>query len=273
MFAKLLKREWKASFKLLSIMSLAALGVSILEAVILRMLLTGNDSLFVSRTSGMMVSVLLFLTLAIVAYAIGVQIFLIVRFYKNKFSNEGYLTFTLPVSCEHIFLSAAVNMAIWTVISGVVTALCLAIVIGGSTTGLVDGYMWRYLWNGIIDVFEHNAQTIGIAYWPLLILNAIAGLFSGPVLVMTAFTLGAVIAKRRKVLVSLCMIYLICMAVSIVSAIFVNMVDAAMIGAAGDAQTLMEQISYYIEVFLQIATIIGGYILSVWLMKNKLNLT
>ena len=33
MFAKLLKREWKASFKLLSIMSLAALGVSILEAV------------------------------------------------------------------------------------------------------------------------------------------------------------------------------------------------------------------------------------------------
>ena len=60
MFAKLLKREWKASFKLLSIMSLAALGVSILEAVILRMLLTGNDSLFVSRTSGMMVSVLLF---------------------------------------------------------------------------------------------------------------------------------------------------------------------------------------------------------------------
>lgn len=273
MFAKLLKREWKASFRLLSIMSLAALGVSVLEAVILRMLLTGNNSAFVSRTSGTMISLLLFLTLAIVAYVIGVQIFLIVRFYKNKFSNEGYLTFTLPVSCDQIFLSSMVNMAIWTVISGVVTALCFVIIVGGGTVGTIDGRIWEYLWEDIVYVFQFNADIIGGAYWPLLIINAIAGLFSGPVLVMTAFTLGSVIARKRKVLVSLCMIYLISMAVSIVSAIFVNMVDAAMIGTTDGMQILMTQISYYIEVFLQIAMIISGYILSVWLMKNKLNLT
>ena len=273
MFTKLLKREWKASFRLLSIMSLAALGVGVLEAAILRMLLTSGEMAFMSRASGTLVSLLLFLTLAIAAYVIGVQIFLIVRFYKNKFSNEGYLTFTLPVSCEQIFLSSMVNMAIWTVISGAVTALCVVIIIAGGTAGTVDGGILKYLWEDIVYVFEFNADLVGGAYWPLLIINAISSLFSGPVLVMTAFTLGSVVAKKRKVLVSLCMIYLISMAASVVSAVFVNMADAAMLGASGDVQTLMEQISYYIEVFLQIAMSIGGYILSVWLMKNKLNLT
>ena len=272
MFTKLLKREWKASFKLMSIMSLAVLGVSALEAVVLRMLIGGSRSLVSSMVEGTLASLLLFLSLAIVAYAIGVQIFLIVRFYKNKFTDEGYLTFTLPVSSQNIFLSSLLNMVIWTVISGIVTALCIAIVIGGGTMGLVDARIWEFLWDGIVEVFESNAELIGGSYWPLMIIGGIVGLFSGPVLTMTAFTLGAVIAKKHKIVLSLVMIYAISMASSIATAILMEFVGAAMIGTSMDQATLTLQITYYIEAFLQIAMMIGGYILSVWLMKNKLNL-
>ena len=272
MFAKLLKREWKASCRLLSIMSLAALGVAVLEAVVFRMLITGAEPDRSGMVSGTMVQMMLFLSLAIVAYVIGVQIFLIVRFYKNKFTDEGYLTFTLPVSCQQIFLSSMLNMAIWTVISGAVTALCIAVIIGGGTFGLVDERIWDFAWKGIISAFQSNAALFGGTYWPLLIVNGIVGLFSSPVLIMTAFTLGAVIAKKHKVMASLGMIYLISMVASIATTILMTFVGAATIGSSLDQAALALQAAYYSEVFLQIAMVIGGYLLSVWLMKNKLTL-
>lgn len=158
MFVKLLKQEWRATSKLLGIMSLAVLGVGVLEAVILRMMVANQDigaaSIAVNSTLS---SLMLFLSLAIVAYVIGVQILLIVRFYKNKFTDEGYLTFTLPVTCHQIFLSSLVNMVIWTVISGIVTVLCVGIILVVGTSGLVDTTLWRILWNSVQDVFEFNA--------------------------------------------------------------------------------------------------------------------
>ena len=66
MFAKLLKQEWKATFKLMGIMSLAALGASILEAVVLRMLVTAGDTAAGSLIWGTIGSLIVFLSLIIV---------------------------------------------------------------------------------------------------------------------------------------------------------------------------------------------------------------
>lgn len=272
MFAKLLKQEWKASFKLMSIMSLAALGASILEAVVLRMLVTAGDTAAGGLIWGTIGSLIVFLSLIIVAYAIGVQIVLVVRFYKNKFSDEGYLTFTLPVSCEQIFLSSLMNMVIWTVISVVVTVSCIAIIIAGGTYGLIDVRIWKYVREGILYTFQYNAELVGVTYWPLMVISTVVGLFSGPVVTMTAFTLGAVAAKKHPVLMSLVMAYLISIASSVVTVILTDLACAVVADTAGDTLSMTMQITYCIEVFLQIALMIGGYILSVWLMKRKLNL-
>jgi hypothetical protein len=273
MFTKLLKQEWKATFKLMGIMSLAALGISVLEAVIFRMLLGNIGSAVSGIIGGTLASLILFLTLAIAAYAIGVQIYLDVRFYKNKFSDEGYLTFTLPVSCHQIFLSSMLNMTIWTVLSGAVTALCIGIVVFGGTSGVIDARIWKQLWQGIVSGFQENAEIFGGGYWPLMIISGILGLFSGPILTMTAFTLGAVIAKKHKVLAALGMAYAISMVTSIATTILMNIIGVDAMVTSVDQLTQTLQISYYIQVFMQLAMMIGGYILSVWLMKNKLNLT
>lgn len=274
MFAKLLKQEWRATSKLLGIMSLAVLGVGVLEAVILRMMVANQDigaaSIAINSTLS---SLMLFLALAIVAYVIGVQILLIVRFYKNKFTDEGYLTFTLPVTCHQIFLSSLVNMVIWTVISGIVTMLCVGIILVVGTSGLVDTTLWRILWNSVQNVFEFNAELVGNAYWPVMIISAVLGLFSSPVITMTAFTLGAVIAKKHKVLAAFGASYLISMVTSIAQTVLMTFVGMAFMGASQNDATLVLQVAYYMELLIQVAMLVGGYMLSVWLMKNKLNLT
>ena len=45
------------------------------------------------------------------------------------------------------------------------------------------------------------------------------------------------------------------------------------IGAGSDAMVQSAQISYGIQILLQLALALGGYILSVWLMRKKLNLS
>ena len=42
---------------------------------------------------------------------------LLYRFYTSTFTDEGYLTFTLPVKRSTILLSKTVNAVIWTILS------------------------------------------------------------------------------------------------------------------------------------------------------------
>lgn len=106
-----------------------------------------------------------------------------------------------------------------------------------------------------------------------MIISAVLGLFSSPVITMTAFTLGAVIAKKHKVLAAFGASYLISMVTSIAQTVLMTFVGMAFMGASQNDATLVLQISYYVELLIQVAMLVGGYMLSVWLMKNKLNLT
>lgn len=74
------------------------------------------------------VSSVVFLAIAILASFIITEILIVVRFYKNLFSSEGYLSFTLPVTeSQHIFvkLTSAILMNI-TVLCGALVAVFVA---------------------------------------------------------------------------------------------------------------------------------------------------
>ena len=67
----------------------------------------------------------IFLILAIIAVVLvlalavaGVQIAVYVDFYRSLVSDEGYLTFTLPVKAWQILLSKLLNALIWSTIVG-----------------------------------------------------------------------------------------------------------------------------------------------------------
>lgn len=113
MLGKLIKHEWKAVAKLLLVIHIALLAM----AVIGKLLLSIKPLQEVSALWGML---LLVYVVSNIAVGIGTHIFLAARFYKNMYTDEGYLSFTLPVKpWEHLLSKLLVAVA-WVLIDFVV---------------------------------------------------------------------------------------------------------------------------------------------------------
>lgn len=94
MVKKLLKHEFMALGRMLVPMYIILLGLSLITRIIV---IFENDSVIYDIIS---VSSIVVLAIGLVVGVIYTIVSCIIRFYKNLFSKEGYLTFTLPVSVE-----------------------------------------------------------------------------------------------------------------------------------------------------------------------------
>lgn len=121
MVKKLYKHEFLAWLRVILILW----GITLLTAVFNRVLqIFETDSIYYSILLG---SSILLYVLALLATAATPMIFGSVRFYKNFFTGEGYLTFTLPVTKGQL---------LWVKIS---TAVCFAIL--GTLVCLLSGWI------------------------------------------------------------------------------------------------------------------------------------
>lgn len=275
MFSKLLKYEWKAHSGLLGILSLCALGAGLLGGGVLRGLMymveqvQKNEAAFLGITG--LGSLLGFIGLALVAYGLAVEFILLFRFYKSRFTDEGYLTFTLPVKTEHVFLSSYVAILLWSLIAVAVifVSVSLAILLG------IGNHLEELLreLNGFADLIE-DPMLDEPGYKCYTVLNAlqvIVAFFYSLMVLMTGITLGCVLARKHKILASLGMCYGLNMAVGVVESVL-TVVPMLLMQTNMDAFYVYGCWTLGISMVLQLALTIGGYLLSVHLMKEKLNL-
>lgn len=278
MFRKLLKHEWKSTGPLLGFLSLGALGIGVVGAVVLRVLIAYGEKPVESDSAltlmiPMLGLTLLLLILGLIAYGIGTEIYLLIRFYKNKFTDEGYLTFTLPVNSHQIFLSSLVYILIWQVISIVTTlaAVVIAITFGTAQTGLVNTEAFTVM-GEIGEVFIELFRTVGSEEY--LVLTELKELFkwlAGILLMMTSVTVGAIITKRLKLLVAVGIYYGANMVIGMITG-FISIFSMLAPTVWGISQQMTLITGVVIELLLQIGLALGGYFLSTYLMRKKLNL-
>lgn len=265
MFSKLLKHEWRSNAKTLGILSAAALGVGLLGGVVLRVLTNADENSNALAVMGMGTS-MIFIVLALIAYVAAVEIILLARFYKNKFTDEGYLTFTLPVNSHQIFLSSFLNIFIWTLLASVVMIICVAamLLLGGvineETIGLYDEYL---SYTGL--------QADAFLSWITVVQALVSSAYS-IVLAMTCLTLGATWAKKHKILAAFGAYYLISMAISIVnSSVTVYFSYDYLSDSMEDLIAYNNQMAV-VGIVMQLVIMALCYWLSTHLMNKKLNL-
>ena len=130
MFRKLLKYDMQSILKIWWIVAAVTIGASILGGIGFRLIMEIStesvDSLFPVI---LMLGGILFLFISVIALSssfVITEVLIFWRFYKNFFTDEGYLTFTLPVSRKQLFLSKTVNAMVW-------SALHIVLVIIGFT--------------------------------------------------------------------------------------------------------------------------------------------
>lgn len=123
------------------------------------------------------------------------------RFYANLFTDQGYLTLTLPVRASEIVWAKVIAGFLWLVVSMIVVSggsILLAQGIGGMADGFdfadsLPYWMMRssFGW-GYHDLPDALIATVGTF---LTLLSALAALLMG----YAGFTLGATLARQHKV--------------------------------------------------------------------------
>ena len=137
MFKKLLKYDFK---------SLKRVGLPMLVVVLISTVVISIFLAFVLRDEGFMERVEVFEIISIMFVVICacfimftplvMQIMVYENFYKTLTTDEGYLTFTLPVKAREIIFAKLTNGIIWTLISSTAVALSALIIM---VTGLIAG--------------------------------------------------------------------------------------------------------------------------------------
>jgi DNA-binding transcriptional regulator YdaS (Cro superfamily) len=211
--------------------------------------------------------------IAIAIYVAAVSFVLLFRFYKNKFTDEGYLTFTLPVKANQIFLSSALYILIWQIISGLVTAaaILMIIVFGTAQEGILSGELLD-LSGAIINGFQDLSSDLG--YSGYMVMNWIKGVVTIPaatIAMMASVTVGAVVAKRHKLLAAIGIYYGTTVALNTISGV-ISFFSMMLATVTENHIAVMLNVGTVLEILLQVGLLLGGYFLSTHLMKRKLNL-
>lgn len=280
MFSKLLKHEWRASRGLLGLLSLMALGVGILATVALRVLTTYAGQMMNSENPLVMMAmismemILPMAVLSLFVYAVAVLVLLLFRFYKNKFTDEGYLTFTLPVTPTQIYWSSLVNMLIWRLISVVVVvaAVLMIALIGTAEYGFINMDVLRGIsavWQGVMNGLKNLKGPELAAAW-LYAISGLISLLSGLVIPMACVTMGASLAKKHKILAAFGLYYGVNVVVGILSSVLM-FVPTLMLSFRNNTDSIL-LVSAAITLLLTAGLTVGGYFTTIGLMKHKLNL-
>lgn len=256
MFAKLLKYDFRSTWGLLGLLSVIALGAGALGSVVARLLEREPEGFFLTMLIISMITVVFYL----VGYCIAAMFLLLGRFYKSRFTDEGYMTFTLPVSNHQILLSSFLNCTLGLIVCMIVTVAAFFIMVFFGVADL-DGQRWEAV-KVFFDVLPKFLKDVGVGNILMFLLMLLAGLTSEVFTIMLSITLGAIIAKKHKILMAVAAYYGINIAVSVASVSFMassgllqmrEMVQSTFMGFGGCATAgycLLSLICYFIMYYL-----------------------
>ncbi|MBP5310445.1 MAG: hypothetical protein J6Z05_07595 [Lachnospiraceae bacterium] len=128
MLGKLFKHEWKDSFLFMIIMNGSILLLSILGAVFFGSMDVSEFD-FERPFQGLMYGTyVLVYVVGIFVLFIGSTIYFYVRFFRNMYTDQGYLMHTLPVTEHELILSKLSVAMIWKIISTIVVTFGLEVI-------------------------------------------------------------------------------------------------------------------------------------------------
>ena len=289
MLSKLIKYDFKALSRVLWPTMAAVAGASLIAT--LSFLFTeksyssANNGGLATMLGGLLAVVMV---LAIIAACFLVFFIICAHFYRNLMTDEGYLTFTLPVKTSEILWSKLITAMLWTIISSVVIGLCVLMFVGLSTAASGNG---RQLFAQISDALRQmfalfNTQSALIVFEAVLC-----------VLVMLAFSIlhiylalviGGVVSHRHKVLAGIGFYFVISIVVSILTAIAQYYFGSSLIGGingmgsvifnpqneieAANQLVSAAQPYYWFSIGFTAALDVGCFYLSKYFLEKKLNL-
>ena len=284
MFGKCLKHEFRATKRQLVPLFIALLGVGLLGGIFMifwiRSLASGIQTTF--SALGGLFSIFLFLGLfgLIVAVTVMVFVMIIRRFYTSFFTDEGYLTFTLPVTTTQHILSKFVVAAVWQTISGIIALVAVALVLLGALIG--SGFSGESLealtstWKELLFALTQMSSLLnfGNAVLPtmtvLYVLIMIVTVASSIFLLYFSISLGCMLAKKHRVLAGILSYYIVSGVFSMLSGAMQTVMQIVSISSQNLGIMLIVQ--FAVMLVISVIQLIVCYIGTKWILTKRLNL-
>lgn len=149
-----------------------------------------------SFASTILTFMMFFIFLMLCASCVTIMVILVVNFYKTLITDEGYLTFTLPVSPTEILLSKVVNGIIWNTIIMLLFALGTAMIVVPSVLINENGLLASML---KLEGFDRMNLVLFIV---LLVESSFFSVIAYQIFYFFAVFLGGIVAKKKKILAS-----------------------------------------------------------------------
>ena len=221
MLRKTLKYDLNAVYKIWLILTVTVLAISFVGGLSLRDIIVSSgeeqfDAFTLFSTFGLIVTVF-----SIAAYILIVELLVLYRYYQNFFTDEAYLTFTLPVKRRTLFNSKLINAFIWSLANiAVVTAAVLIIMafapLNEDGTGSLLLFIFDSLFKTIGQIFELFDAWAYLYTLEALLIALFSTVFS-TLLIYACITLGCTMVKKYKLLMAILVYYMVNMAISIMS--------------------------------------------------------
>lgn len=290
MLGKLMKYEWKSTAKIVSIILLVVAGVTLLGAVGIilpsRYLMAHGENIY---RGGDIVAVFMamsaMMTFFIYVFSLGGVNYVLygyqsVRFYKTMYTDEGYLTHTLPMKPGEVLLGKTLVAAAWSVILNLCVILSMVVLFGIGMAVSRDAleYMGIPELSEIISEVREALVSEGYLTEAIHFILAVVGtVFLTPIgtllMIFGGLSIGQ-LSRKHKLLFGILSIVGILFVNSILSQIFrVLFTLAAMASMNPETVAFMGYIGALDSGFLT-ALIMGGlmYFVTYLILSKKLNL-
>ncbi|MCR4690250.1 MAG: hypothetical protein K5739_02765 [Lachnospiraceae bacterium] len=276
MLKKLFVHEWKDTWKLLTILNVAVILLSLSGLIVFNnrnmesvMESSNNNSVGYAMFYG---SYMFIYILSLAVLTLGSMLFFYIRFYRNLYTDQGYLMHTLPVTGKDLILSKTFVAMIWRVIATVVCTFSILIVVWSAIAE--DGAeMWREMKEVFTQLkIENGTAVVAII---LVILMTIGAQLFEVFLGYLAISIGQQVSKN-KVLGSIGIYIGIHVLINIVknigTQVFVFRIIREEEAGMFDPSQATVILTLLIMDVLIFALCYGMYMLIHHFMKNKLNL-
>ncbi len=278
MLKKLIKSEWKDTWAVGTTCSIIVVGLAIIGMIVFSMDIWKGKSRMNEAMEGFTATMISFYFMMAVFGIIGVVLvvryFFFYRYYKNLFTDHGYLMNTLPVKSTDLILSKLIVGVIWqfliwivVVVSIICMILALATNLGEiSISDFQEGI--REFFSALRWAFRDEDFMEALPFFICSILAIILSPIAELLLMYAAVGIGQ-LSKKRKFLVSVFILIGFNMAKSLIS----NMISIpfALVSENLPSRFTINTFAV-IWLVIIIGMIIGLYFANRYFLEKKLNL-
>lgn len=276
MLRKLIKYDMKSLNRFLPVMHIFIL----LSSILIRIFITGRIT---PQTDSdqmnlfMLLTFILYFTI-IVALSTGTYLIAGIRFYRNMFTDEGYLTRTLPVTNGTHLLSKTIAGSIWAVINMLFIYLCTYIVAWTPYIKTVveenkDEILMEF---GFVGKYADLSISTALM---ILLLFSLFGAVGSIIMIYASVAFGQLFSSHR-VLGAVVSYFVITTLISVLSVVVMVLFgnETRLMITSSSFESEFNFISYMIEVMkitgvFEIVTSVVLYITTHYIMNKKINLT